>query len=1024
MKKRNLMIKSFCKRSLAVITSFALTVGVLPALSVKAAGTTDVLLSKGETYAVLSDTELSVTDEPDTSVATVSKGTVIVDVTAPLYDHNSSSATNQGVDANFGSSATNRALSSVEFTFTRSGDNWQIYNGDGSTKKYLRVDFANRYFGTSAADMNVEKVTADDGTVTFVLRRPNERYVLFLKEPLLFDAATAITNSSWKSGMTLFERKTEVAEEDLIPGYQKVSELKDGGSYLITYLYDDNNIMVLYPENTQASQTKLYKKTDKESVSVSSRYSLKIYGFDYGTTTITAGETTYNVKVLDKFNKSDILVENAKANSEQNPPRNDNDGYASWAFDGNNTHWWHSRYQDTPLEGEVASGVPGINNPIWIQTAFNKAWMVKELHYVPRGTGDNAIGDYQVKIANMANPYAEPQDSDWVVVATGSFTDARNGGTVILTEYTEATHIRLVALTKIGGGSNQVTAKNISFYGKPSTSAEEKSGIVISTLPTKKVYCSGQNIDLNGIQLSYVYNTGRIEAISDINIDDISVSADINTVGKKNVTVSYGGYSATYPIIVVEETDYIGNLTIASGSQYTGTGENGNGPINNAFDFEESTYWHSGQGNNYADSLNNFWVTMTMDEATIVDGVRYKPRDASNNGYIVGYRIEGKITEDGEWFTLTEGKWGTVDDRNADWKLASFPAVRLKAVKFVATNTYGDRNIDKFANAAEIRIRTATAEESLVATSDDPDVITKGSNLALKGMIDMNYFVKLTDTAAKSNAKVRLDVAKADGTTASTEVAVKEAAIRNDNNNNYAAHVFTSSVAAKEMTESITATLCYAGKTEQIATSSVVDYVNQALNISSDDRLKALLKAMVNYGTASQKQFKYNLDNLAINAISDNTYSVPEIETIENHEFAMSDSIEGLDYYGSSLVLESETTLCHYFELTDDTANQSSYSYQLQEGVNNTVSAEIVTTEAGKRYLRVSIKGIAAADLDVDFQLTVTKTSGETNNAMTVKYAPLTYAKTVLAGNKSDTLKTLVKALYDYNEKANAYFTK
>lgn len=43
-----------------------------------------------------------------------------------------------------------------------------------------------------------------------------------------------------------------------------------------------------------------------------------------------------------------------------------------WAFDDEN-HWWHSRYQGNPVEGEVNSGLVSASNPIWIQTGFGEA---------------------------------------------------------------------------------------------------------------------------------------------------------------------------------------------------------------------------------------------------------------------------------------------------------------------------------------------------------------------------------------------------------------------------------------------------------------------------------------------------------------------------------------------------------------------------------------------------------------------------------------------------------------------------
>jgi len=71
---------------------------------------------------------------------------------------------------------------------------------------------------------------------------------------------------------------------------------------------------------------------------------------------------TVEEKVLKEI-ESEVLKANAKANSEQKPAAWDNDGEAGWAFDDEN-HWWHSRYQGNPVEGEVNSGLVSASNPI------------------------------------------------------------------------------------------------------------------------------------------------------------------------------------------------------------------------------------------------------------------------------------------------------------------------------------------------------------------------------------------------------------------------------------------------------------------------------------------------------------------------------------------------------------------------------------------------------------------------------------------------------------------------------------
>lgn len=102
---------------------------------------------------------------------------------------------------------------------------------------------------------------------------------------------------------------------------------------------------------------------------------------------------TVEEKVLKEI-ESEVLKANAKANSEQKPAAWDNDGEAGWAFDDEN-HWWHSRYQGNPVEGEVNSGLVSASNPIWIQTGFGEAKKIKKITYLSRDNGMGSINAYK-----------------------------------------------------------------------------------------------------------------------------------------------------------------------------------------------------------------------------------------------------------------------------------------------------------------------------------------------------------------------------------------------------------------------------------------------------------------------------------------------------------------------------------------------------------------------------------------------------------------------------------------------------
>lgn len=75
--------------------------------------------------------------------------------------------------------------------------------------------------------------------------------------------------------------------------------------------------------------------------------------------------------------------------------------------------------------------------------------------------------------------------------------------------------------------------------------------IKITKLPFKLTYVEGEEVaDISGLEVSIVFDD---EYSSTMAVTGYTVSfPDLDTVGEKNVTVYYGGFSATYPISVVK----------------------------------------------------------------------------------------------------------------------------------------------------------------------------------------------------------------------------------------------------------------------------------------------------------------------------------------------------------------------------------------------------------------------------------------------------------------------------------------
>lgn len=139
--------------------------------------------------------------------------------------------------------------------------------------------------------------------------------------------------------------------------------------------------------------------------------------------------------------------------------------------------------------------------------------------------------------------------------------------------------------------------------------------------------------------------------------------------------------------------------TATAASEYPGTGNEG--PASYAVDNNTGTWWHTNW--NVTVPMSDFWITLELEEETVLDALRYYGRDGSINGRVGEYKVE--VSTDGDkWTQVSTGEW----ENTAGWKLAVFDQpTAAKYVRLTGLHTFGDSGNDRFMSAAEIRLRMA-----------------------------------------------------------------------------------------------------------------------------------------------------------------------------------------------------------------------------------------------------------------------------------------------------------------------------
>ena len=258
-------------------------------------------------------------------------------------------------------------------------------------------------------------------------------------------------------------------------------------------------------------------------------------------------------------------------------------------------------------------------------------------------------------------------------------------------------------------------------------------------------------------------------------------------------------------------------------------------------------------------------------------------------------------------------------------------------------------------------------------------------NLTLEDDLKVKFYLNLDE-----NESVKITVGNISNTYAATDLEKSDDA----------KHIVSVNISAAQMMDDITVQLV--GRYD-MKSYSIRQYFDAILAEESFSKYHALVKKILTYGAMAQLYFDYNTENLANYGIADvAAENIPD--TME--EMTVSGEINELNFYGASLVYRDRIAVRFYF--TGDVT-----------GCTFIANGKIYTPVEKDGMHYVEIADILPQNLDQQITLTVSDASG---NTLSVTYGPMNYI--VRMNEKgSDTLKALVKALYNYHLAAKALST-
>ena len=181
--------------------------------------------------------------------------------------------------------------------------------------------------------------------------------------------------------------------------------------------------------------------------------------------------------------------------------------------------------------------------------------------------------------------------------------------------------------------------------------------------------------------------------------------------------------------------------------------------------------------------------------------------------------------------------------------------------------------------------------------------------------------------------------------------------------------------------------------------------------IADAKRNRTVLISLANYCAAVQTYFGYGDDSLANASLEEEDRTLPDLSSLDldAYEFICPELPDGLRYCGSSLILESAASICHYFTLEEGT-EISAFNFTCEGETLAPVS------EDGELW-KVEIPQISPGNYSSPVILTITE--GDLSAELT--YSVFHYLKKAQEQGTEDALTNLLAAMYVYGLTCEEY---